>query len=45
MAIYKCFKCGKQISHKSLEKRFVCPACGSKMFYKPRKHITKIKAE
>jgi DNA-directed RNA polymerase subunit RPC12/RpoP len=44
MALYKCFNCGKQISHKTLEKRFVCPACGSKIFYKPRKHITKVKA-
>jgi len=44
MAIYKCFNCGKQITHKALEKRFVCPTCGSKMFYKPRKHIAKIKA-
>lgn len=45
MAIYKCFSCGKQISHKTLEKRFVCPTCGSKIFYKPRKDITKVKAE
>lgn len=44
MAMYKCFKCGKQISHKTLEKRFSCPNCGSKVFYKPRKNITKVKA-
>lgn len=44
MTVYKCFKCGKQISSKALEKRFVCPACGGKVFYKPRKEITKIKA-
>jgi len=44
MAAYKCFNCGKQISNKALEKRFVCPTCGSKIFYKPRKHIAKVKA-
>jgi len=44
MATYKCFKCGKKITSKILEKRFLCPHCGSKIFYKPRKHIKKIKA-
>jgi len=45
MATYKCFKCGKKISNKNLQQRFVCPNCGSKIFYKPRIHITKVKAE
>jgi len=45
MAVYKCFKCGKQISHKKLEKRFTCPACGSKIFYKPRTHVKKVKTD
>ncbi len=44
MAQYKCFDCGKQISSKALEKRFVCPHCGSKIFYKPRMQSVKIKA-
>ena len=44
MATYKCFNCGKQVTHKSLEKRFTCPVCGSKIFFKPRKSIAKIKA-
>ncbi|MEK6933443.1 MAG: DNA-directed RNA polymerase subunit P [Nanoarchaeota archaeon] len=44
MAQYKCFHCGKPISSKVLEKRFVCPTCGSKIFYKPRLQIVKIKA-
>ena len=44
MAIYKCFKCGKKITSNILQKRFLCPSCGSKIFYKPRKHTTKIKA-
>jgi len=45
MAMYKCFTCGKQISSKALEKRFSCPYCNSKIFYKPRRVITKVKAE
>jgi len=44
MATYKCFKCGKKITSSQLEKRFLCPFCGSKIFYKPRKDIAKIKA-
>jgi len=44
MAAYKCFHCGKALTEKALEKRFVCPYCGSKIFYKPRKVVTNIKA-
>jgi DNA-directed RNA polymerase subunit RPC12/RpoP len=44
MVAYKCFKCGKSITDKVLDKRFVCPHCGSKIFYKPRKVVSKIKA-
>jgi DNA-directed RNA polymerase subunit RPC12/RpoP len=45
MAQYKCFKCSKAISSKVLDKRFVCANCGSKIFFKPRTSIAKIKAE
>jgi len=45
MATYKCFKCGKKITDKDLEKRFVCPSCGGKIFFKPRTKVKKIKAE
>lgn len=45
MVTYKCFHCGKTISDKATEKRFVCPYCGSKVFYKPRKIVSKVKAE
>ncbi|HLD98086.1 MAG TPA: DNA-directed RNA polymerase subunit P [Candidatus Nanoarchaeia archaeon] len=45
MANYKCFKCGKEISSKKLDKRFTCPHCNSKIFYKPRLAVVKIKAE
>lgn len=44
MAQYKCFKCEKKIVSKTLRARFVCPGCGSKIFYKPRTHVKKIKA-
>ena len=44
MVTYKCFECGKAITDKSIEKRFQCPFCNSKIFYKPRKIITKVKA-
>jgi len=44
MAQYKCFNCGKPLTSKILEKRFVCPHCGSKIFYKPRAAIVKVKA-
>lgn len=45
MATYKCFKCGKQVSSKALDKRFACPSCNNKIFYKPRRNATKVKAE
>jgi DNA-directed RNA polymerase subunit RPC12/RpoP len=45
MVTYKCFKCGKKIVSKALEKRFVCPSCGSKIFYKPRTKIKKVKSD
>ncbi|MBI2451833.1 DNA-directed RNA polymerase subunit P [Candidatus Pacearchaeota archaeon] len=44
MAQYKCFNCEKPITNKVLEKRFVCPHCGSRIFYKPRGRIVKLKA-
>ena len=45
MAEYKCFKCGKKISSEDLKKRFKCPHCDSKIFFKPRRKVKKIKAE
>ncbi|MDO8623398.1 MAG: DNA-directed RNA polymerase subunit P [archaeon] len=44
MTTYKCFKCGKKTTNKAIEKRFVCPSCGSKIFYKPRTHVRKLNA-
>ncbi|MBU4070128.1 MAG: DNA-directed RNA polymerase subunit P [Nanoarchaeota archaeon] len=45
MTNYKCFKCGKKITNKILEKRFVCPFCGSKIFFKPRTKVKTIKSD
>lgn len=45
MAEYKCFQCGKTIESKSLKKRFVCPDCGSKIFYKPRTKMKTVSAD
>ena len=45
MEEYKCFKCGEKIENKDLKKRFVCPKCGSKIFYKPRTKVKVVKAE
>jgi len=44
MTTYKCFKCGKKIKNSELEKRFVCVNCGTKIFYKPREKVKKVKA-
>ncbi|MGB9707784.1 MAG: DNA-directed RNA polymerase subunit P [Candidatus Pacearchaeota archaeon] len=44
MVNYKCFFCGKQISVKQLKSRFLCPYCGSKIFFKPRTLVKKVKA-
>ncbi|HLD37954.1 MAG TPA: DNA-directed RNA polymerase subunit P [Candidatus Nanoarchaeia archaeon] len=45
MVVYKCFKCKNKINDDDLKKRFVCPTCGSKIFYKPRTKVKKVKAE
>ena len=44
MSTYKCFKCERKIQSVNLDKRFVCPHCGSKIFYKPRKRVRIVKA-
>ncbi len=44
MVEYKCFNCGKTISKELLRKRVRCPYCGSKILYKPRTKVTKVKA-
>ncbi|MEK6906045.1 MAG: DNA-directed RNA polymerase subunit P [Nanoarchaeota archaeon] len=44
MLTYKCFKCEKKTNVTALDKRFVCPYCGSKIFYKLRTKLKSIKA-
>ena len=45
MVQYKCFKCRGEIDSKDLKKRFICPSCGSKIFFKPRTKVKKIKTD
>lgn len=45
MAEYKCFKCKQKIESTELDKRFVCPNCGSKVFYKPRTKVKTVKTD
>ena len=44
MVEYKCFYCNKKVSVDYLRKKVRCPYCGSKILFKPRRTITKIKA-
>lgn len=44
MVEYKCFQCNKKISKDLLRKKIRCPYCGSKILFKPRVSITKVKA-
>ncbi|MEI6058321.1 MAG: DNA-directed RNA polymerase subunit P [archaeon] len=44
MSQYKCFHCSKKIKSSDLEKRFVCPTCGSRIFFKPRTKMKTVKA-
>ncbi|MDP7116204.1 MAG: DNA-directed RNA polymerase subunit P [Candidatus Woesearchaeota archaeon] len=44
MVRYKCFQCSKKVADEYLKKRVRCPYCGSKLLYKPRSTITKVKA-
>ena len=41
---YKCFHCGKNIPDRLIKKKIRCPYCGSKLLFKPRSTIKKIKA-
>ncbi|MBN1385539.1 DNA-directed RNA polymerase subunit P [Candidatus Woesearchaeota archaeon] len=44
MVLYKCFQCHKEISTELLRKKVRCPYCGSKILFKPRTSLTKVKA-
>ncbi len=45
MTAYKCFDCGEKISSDELNKRFVCPKCGSRIFFKPRTKMKTVSAD
>ncbi len=44
MVRYKCFQCNKKVTEDYIKKRVRCPYCGSKLLFKPRSTITKVKA-
>ncbi len=44
MVSYKCFNCNKKVTDSYIRKRVRCPYCGSKMLFKPRSTLTKVKA-
>jgi len=44
MVEYRCFECNKKVSVDYLKKKVRCPYCGSKMLFKPRSFLTKVKA-
>jgi DNA-directed RNA polymerase subunit RPC12/RpoP len=44
MVSYKCFNCNKKITMESLRKKVRCLYCGSKLLFKPRTTLTKVKA-
>lgn len=44
MVQYKCFNCNKEIDDTTLRKRVRCIYCDSKLLFKPRTTITKVKA-
>ena len=44
MVSYKCFDCLKKVGDTLLGRKVRCPYCGSKMLFKPRSVITKVKA-
>ena len=41
---FTCKSCGKQFGRDENRRRQKCPHCNSKIFYKPRTHVVKIKA-
>ncbi|MFH1451687.1 MAG: DNA-directed RNA polymerase subunit P [archaeon] len=45
MTQYKCFNCGSKIKSEDLDKRFVCPNCGSRIFFKPRTKMKTVKSD
>jgi DNA-directed RNA polymerase subunit RPC12/RpoP len=39
--VYKCFECQKEIDAKSIERRIICPYCGSRIIAKERPPVIK----
>jgi len=39
--MYRCFGCQKEIDAKSIERRVICPYCGSRIISKARPNVIK----
>ena len=44
MVTYKCFQCERKIGPEYLRSKIRCVYCGSKMLYKERSMVAKVKA-
>ncbi|MFC1648257.1 DNA-directed RNA polymerase subunit P [Nanoarchaeota archaeon] len=44
MSDYKCFECNKTIAESHVKKKVRCIYCGSKIIFKERSTLTKVKA-
>ncbi|MFA5796846.1 MAG: DNA-directed RNA polymerase subunit P [Candidatus Woesearchaeota archaeon] len=44
MVDYKCFSCKKVVADTYIKKKVRCPYCGSRLIFKPRISVTKVKA-
>lgn len=44
MVRYACFQCNRRIPEDLLGKRIRCPYCSSKILYKPRSTVTRVRA-
>lgn len=44
MSEYKCFSCNKVVAEQHIKKKVRCIYCGSKMIFKAKTTITRVKA-
>ncbi len=44
MASYRCFGCKKEVADTYIKKKIRCPYCGSRILFKERTQIAKVKA-
>ncbi len=42
--MFKCFQCGKELKPEQIKKRVRCLYCGSRIVFKARTNVTRVKA-